>query len=334
MQKENPNRAGRTCHERMLRLIQALIVGFVLNPAAANAEARRRFTLDYQGAASCPTEAQLLAEVQRRAPSAERVRGGQAEVRALLTIGASGERQLGIIDIASTEGSTHREVEADDCAEVVRALALILAMAIDPDAGSSFRASESSAAIEPPRERPRRAAPVTSSREIWWAAGASIGLTGGVAPSPSLGESLLLELGRGHQPGGSAHVRLAGLHAHGSAIAHAGSADFDLLGLRAASCPYRIGVKLTLSGCASFDWGRLQGRGSHTSAAQSSSAAWLAPGGFVDAELRALPWLRLQLELGALFPLARDRFYFGPDETVHRIPSVAGYGGLNVLVGG
>jgi hypothetical protein len=255
-------------------------------------------------------------------------------VRALLTVGANGEHQLGIIDIDSSEGPTHREVQADDCAEVVRALALILAMAIDPDAGASPHAPESAAPIEPTRKAPRRAAPTASSQEVWWAAGASVGVTGGVAPSPALSESVILELGHGHEPGWAAHARLAGVHAHGSATAHAGAADFDLLGLRVASCPYRISVGLVLSGCASFDWGRLQGRGTRTSAAQSSSAKWLAPGGFVDAELRALPWLRLQLELGALFPLARDRFYFGPDETVHRIPSVAGYGGLNVLVGG
>lgn len=334
MQKENPNRTGRTCHERMLRVVQAIIVGFVLNPSAANAEVRRRFTLDYQGVASCPTESQLLDEVQRRAPTAERVLGGPVEVRALLTVGANGEHQRGIIDLESKDGPTHREVEADDCAEVVRALALILAMAIDPDAGSSPRARENTTEVERAREPPRHAGPATSSAEVWWAAGASVGLAGGVAPSPSLSEGLLLEMGRGHEPGWSAHVRLAGVHAHGSATAGAGSADFDLLGLRIASCPYRIGIGLTLSGCASFDWGRLQGRGSHTIAAQSSAAAWLAPGGFIDAELRALPWLRLQLELGALLPLARDRFYFGPDETVHRIPSVAGYGGLNVLVGG
>lgn len=334
MQKENPNRAGRTCHERMLRVIQAIIVGLVLNPAVANAEARRRFTLDYHGAASCPSERELLTEVRRRAPSAEHVQGGQSEVRALLTVGPRGEHQLGIIDIDNSEGSTHREVEADDCAEVVRALALILAMALDPDAGSSPHGVEKVAPIEPTRPSSQRGASTASSREVWWAAGAGGGLIGGVAPSPSLGESLFLELGHGHQPGWSAHGRLAGVHAHGSATARAGTADFDLLGLRIASCPYRIGVGLTLSGCASFDWGRLQGRGSNTSAAQSSAANWLAPGGFVDAELRALPWLRLQLELGALFPLARDRFYFGPDETVHRIPSLAGYGGLNVLVGG
>jgi len=320
-------------HERMLRVIQAIIVGFVLNPAAANAETGRRFTLDYQGAASCPSEGELLAEVRRRAPGAERVLGGQSEVRALLTVAADGEHQLGIIDIDSSDGPTHREIEADDCAEVVRALALILAMAIDPEAGSSPRAHESVAKVEPARPPPRRPMPTTKPLAFWWAAGASVGLTGGVAPSPSLSEGLLLELGRGHELGFSPHARVAGVHAHGSATARAGSADFDLLGLRIASCPYRISVGLVLSGCASFDWGRLQGRGSRTSAAQSSSANWFGPGGFVDAELRALPWLRLQLELGALFPLARDRFYFGPDETVHRIPSVAGYGGLNVLVG-
>jgi len=89
-----------------------------------------------------------------------------------------------------------------------------------------------------------------------------------------------------------------------------------------------------LSGCLSFDWGRLQGSGTHTVTGHSTSARWLGPGALVNAAMHVLPWLRLQLELGALLPLARDRFYFGPNETVHRIPNLAGYGGLNVLVGG
>ena len=247
---------------------------------------------------------------------------------------ADGERQRGIIDIDGPDGSTHREIEAAECIEVVRALALILAMAIDPDAGSSGNALQSPAELEPTRVPPPRPPSSAKSHGLWWAAGASAALTGGVAPRPSLSEGLFLELGRGRNPGLSANVRLAGVHAHGSVTARAGSADFDLLALRVASCPYRVGARVALSGCASFDLGRLQGRGSHTLAAQSRSATWLGPGGFVDAELQVLPGLRLQLELGALLPLARDSFYFGPDETVHRIPTLAGYGGFNVVLGG
>ncbi|MEO7033092.1 MAG: hypothetical protein ABI548_04570 [Polyangiaceae bacterium] len=318
----------------MLRIGQAIVVGFVLSPSTANAQLRRRFTVDYQGSASCPSERELLAEVRRRAPSAEYELGGLHEVHAQIKVETTGARQHGIIDMDGSEGTTHREVEATECAEVVRALALILAMAIDPDAESSAAITEGSAKTESPRTVSVSPASMPRSLAVRWAAGASMGLAGGIAPSPSLSEGLFLELRRGRDTGFSPHVRLAGVHAHGSTTARAGSADFDLLGLRVASCPYQIRVGVVLSGCVSFDWGRLRGTGSHTLAAQSRSADWLGPGGFVDAGLQVLPWMHVQLELGALLPLARDRFYFGPNETVHRIPLLAGCGGLNVLVGG
>lgn len=313
----------------MLLAGHGIALATVLTPAVANAQVRRTFALDYQGIASCPSEAELLAEVQRRAPHAERVATAPEEVNARLRVTALGERYRGTADIETDDGTTHREVEAAECAEVMRALALIVAIALDSDASTSRL--QDSAHVEPPKA----AAPQPAeSLAVWWAAGTGIGLAGGVAPTPALAETVFLELGRGHHPGWSANVRVAGVHAHGSTTARAGAADFDLLALRLSSCPYRLGATIELSGCLSFDWGRLQGSGTNTVAGHATAARWLGPGALVNAALHVLPWLRLQLELGALLPLARDRFYFGPNETVHRVPNLAGYGGLNVLVGG
>lgn len=313
----------------MLRMIQALVVGLALNPSAANAEEPRRFTLDYQAGASCPDQAELLAEIRRRIPNAERALGGSPELHARLKVATSGGRQLGSIDVDGLEGFTHREVEAAECAEVVRALALILAIALDPDSESPTDVTVGP--TKPSQVVPNRIGPALSGPGLRWAAGASVGFSGGVAPGAVLSEALFVELRRGLDPGWSAHVRLEGVHAHGAATADAGTANFDLLALRVASCPYRVGVNLAVSGCASFDWGRLQGSGSHTRAAHSESATWVGPGAFVAAELSVLPRLRLQLELGGLVPLVRDSFYFGPTETVHRIPDLAGFGALNLL---
>lgn len=313
----------------MFPAAQALALAVLFAPAA-NAEVRRQFTLEYQGSVSCPTRAELLAEVQRRAPRAEPVVLGPHQVNARLRVEANGDRQRGIVDIETSEGTTHREVEAAECAEVVRALALIVAIAIEPD----------SSIAEPTRRPENESRPATArasakeSLKTRWAAGAGIGFSGGVAPTPSLTEAVFLELGRGPNQGFSANVHLAGIHAHGSAAARAGSAVFDLLALRVATCPYRLGVRVVLSGCVSFDWGSLHGNGSHTVAARSTAARWLGPGALVNAALPVLPWLHAQLEVGALLPLSRDSFYFAPDETVHRIPTLAGYGGFNLMVGG
>jgi hypothetical protein len=335
VREANPDADGRTCHKRMHRVLPLIVCGVLLCPAGAKADNRRRFAVDYRGPASCPTEGALLAEVRRRAPSAEPVTVGPREVSAQLRVEAIGGRHHGTIDIESRDGLTHREVEAQECAEVLRALALILAIAIDPDAISPAPVPASSGAPDAFGSPPRARLPsVPRSVPLSWAAGGSIGLAGGVAPSPSFTQALFAELRHGRDAGFSAHIRLSGVHAHGAVSARAGSADFDLLALRLASCPYRVGTLVALTGCGSFDFGRLQGRGSHTQAEQTSSALWFGPGAFIDAEFRVLPWFRVQVEAGALLPLARDSFYFGPAETVHRIPVLAGWGGLNLLVGG
>lgn len=335
MRLQNPNTSRRTWLEGMRSASLVSGCAVLLCSSAAKAEAPRRFALEYRGGVACPSEREVLAEVQRRAPNAERVTDGALELRVRLSVQSEGVRQHGVIDIEGREGATHRELEAAECAEVVRALALIVALALDPDAATSVQPPATVAAPKPLAAAESHTESPLASRgsEFWWGAGTGVGWTAGVAPKPALSQTLFVELGQGRSTGFSPNARLGGVHAHGSASAPAGSADFELWALRVASCPYRVVAALAFSGCVSFDWGRLQGRGSHTLAARSSAATWSGPGAFVDAALQALPWMRVQLELGAMMPLARDRFYFGPDETVHHIPSLAGYGGLNLRVG-
>ena len=313
-----------------------VVFGVLCLSAAAWAEPARRLHLDYAGSASCQQESELRREVQRRTSAVADVSQGPSEVTARVSIEAHDGQQRANVDINGPDGASRRELAAPDCAQLTRALALILAIAIDPDARAQDEAASESATRPSLGEiaSPRVTEPTSVRPPLWWAAGLGGGLSGGVAPHPAFQQALSVELGRGRAAGFSAHVKLGFVHAHGSVNARGGTADFDLLALRLASCPFRIGTSVTLATCLTFDWGRLRGDGSHTRAGRSGSAFWYGPGVAGAAALRVGPWLQVQLELGALTPLARDRFYFGPSETVHRIPALAGYGGLNCLVGG
>ena len=312
-----------------------LLFGMLSRSSLASAEPPRRFRLDYHGSVSCQQESELLRAIQRRAPAAARVADGPSDVTARVSIEARDGQQLANVDINGADGVSRRELAAPDCAQLTRALALVLAIGIDSDARPPDEAASHSltqpsfVAIAPRSDTEAASVPPPQ----WWAAGLGLGLSGGVAPHPVFAQALSLELGRGRSAGFAAHVKLSGVHAHGSVSALAGTADFDLLALRLASCPYRIGTRVSLATCLTFDLGRLHGDGSHTLADRTSSAYWYGPGASAAATFGVLPWLRLQLELGALTPLARDRFYFDPSETVHRIPALAGYGGFNCLVG-
>ncbi|MEO6600470.1 MAG: hypothetical protein ABIQ16_11390 [Polyangiaceae bacterium] len=300
------------------------------------AEGPRRFSLEYHGAPSCQQEAELVTEIQRRTPTAVRVRNGAGDVSIQITTEAIGSQQRAQVDVKGPDGPNQRVIEAPECSQVIHAVALILAIAIDPDAAPQKAEPivlEPPAPLSPPAPRRLRERE-TARPPVWWAFGPGVGLVGGVAPHVALAQHLSFELGRGRSSGFVAHLKLSGIHAHGDVSARPGTADFDLLALRLASCPYRVVARVSVSACVSFDFGRLQGRGSQTLAEKSGSARWYGPGAFSAAELSVLDWLQVRLELGALAPLARDRFYFGPSETVHRIPALAGYGGLHLLVGG
>ena len=313
-----------------------VLLGVLCWSAAARAEPSRRFRLVYRGSASCQQEPELLRAIQQRTPAASRVNEGPSDVTARVSIEARDGQQLAHVDLDGPDGVSQRELAAPDCPQLTRALALILAIGIDPDARAEVeRASDSAmrpalrsgaphGVSEPPRVRP----------PLWWAVGLGGGLSGGVLPHPAFEQALSIELGQVRAAAFSAHGRLTFVHAHGAVNALAGTATFDLLALRLASCPYRIGTGVALATCLTFDLGRLRGDGSRTRAERSGSALWYGPGVSTTATLRLQHWLGVQLELGALAPLARDRFYFDPSETVHRIPTLAGYGGISCLVGG
>jgi hypothetical protein len=72
--------------------------------------------------------------------------------------------------------------------------------------------------------------------------------------------------------------------------------------------------------------GALRGTGLEVENAASRGALWLDPGGVVRWELLVGDWLVVVADGGAVVPLVRTRFYFGPSADkgkVYRMP-VAG----------
>ena len=183
-----------------MRAACLFLFGALLSAGPANADEPRRFALDYSAAAPCPTEAELLVEIQMRAPTAQRVAAGAGEVSARVSIASVGKAHWGVIDIEGGDGPTHREIEAPECAEVAHAAALVLALAIDPDAhtapavieprGAPLHASE-------PRAPQRLAEPTAVGARLSWNAGTRLGISGGVAPGLALDQGLFFELRRG-----------------------------------------------------------------------------------------------------------------------------------------
>ncbi len=103
--------------------------------------------LRYEALPGCPSRAEFVRQVDARTLRASWVLDHPSARRFAVVIGGSPEAPSGALTIVSAEGSAKRVVQGDSCQEVVAALALITAVAIDPQV-------ELSAPIPPARSGP------------------------------------------------------------------------------------------------------------------------------------------------------------------------------------
>jgi hypothetical protein len=142
------------------RFVRAVVVMLIVAPGplvglriAPADEAEEPVRLFYQAANGCPDESSFVARIRARSPRARVAWPGEAAREFTITLDdaprASGSVTVKAVD--RTEGG--RRVEARTCAEVADALALVIALAIDPHASTGS---------EPPRMPPQPVSPPPS----------------------------------------------------------------------------------------------------------------------------------------------------------------------------
>lgn len=336
-------------HRAVLRTFRAAAVALALSArtAPAGAAPTRSYSLTLAPNAACPNDALIVARVAAREPGAERVALG-GDVVGTVSMARDGTRIRAVVTVTRADGSVERPVSGSSCEDAADAVAFILALALDAEtattleapAGASGAAQTAGAEVEgalaaavvpaapvvsvaTPPAAPAR--PPASRERLRWGGGVLFGVSGGVAPALALTEGLFFE-GALRARSLTQSFRLTGLHAGQTATTPVGNAELDLFALRLHACPVGFGRAFFVEGCASFDVGRLRGRGYDAVAAKSDSATWYGPGALGRAGAVVGGWIDVGAEVGFVVPLARDRFYFLPDVTAHTIPSVAGYG--------
>jgi hypothetical protein len=324
-----------------------------------HAEPARRFTLSFSAETGCVTEQELVDQVRRYLPHAERASTKPSDIDARVVITPLAEGARAVVDVQRAEGPSHREIDGT-CAEVTRAVALILAMSLDPDqhlteptvlplhaptssanatskpsvdansglnpSSDASRSSHPNPHSTPDTNRTKIANPsARDSTSRWWiGGGASLGLGTGIAPEPSAHAGLFIEFGRQRAGWFAPSFRLSGTRAQNETD----RAYFTFLGARVAGCPLRIGAGAFLEPCVTFEYGNLEAAGHSVARASSASARIFGPGLSLHAGTRVGGALVLALDVGVTVPLVRDRFFFAPDITVHRVPALMGYAGL------
>jgi hypothetical protein len=340
---EHPAHAATPC-------LVSLLVGATLPIAASAAWAQvEPIGLTYTAPAECPGEQQLRSEISARTSRARigAKPGGGRLFRA--SIEPRGGELVGTLRIDEPSGSgTPRQVRAAQCADVTSALALMIAVAIDPRASTvpasalprtpaapAQTSAALAASVSPsgswtlaaprPPEAPAPA-PRAEAASWTWAAGASALVLGGIAPDLGVGGVAFAEAG--HEVAGRPGLAVRA----GAAYADSGltggesrEATMRWIAARLALCPAPIQVSppFSLGACLDADLGGLRAEGRGVAHPRADMRPFAALGLSARAQVRPSRTWFVELGGGVWSPLTRNTFVFEePRRVVYEMPRV------------
>lgn len=310
--------------------------------------------IDYVAPPDCPDSTEFMRSLRERTTRFREAGPNEPVRQFLVSITADGPSFVGRFEIRGPDGSVAaREVDASDCAEVSGAVALMVALAIDPSALTMSPKSEVPSSVEgeptPAVEsRPRRESPapvavvvrpprsVHDGLEAWgWSLGSIGHMAFLLSPSFGYGGALFVdtEAPESSALGPAARV---GILLNQSDVNSSTGADARFLWTLAVveGCPVRIAVILprsTLHPCLALRVGMLRGEARDISQPKAARSAWLDAGPVLRLRVAVTPALYLEAESAFVFPLHRTTFEIldtGSAATVYSVPS------LGVLAGG
>jgi hypothetical protein len=305
--------------------------------------------LEYVAADGCPDRASFEARVQAHTTRARFVDDGQGRTFELrLGAGQSPGGQMTVRRAGAGEGT--RQVHASTCSEAADALALMVALAIDPSAvlvpppatsasspapmpAAPWESAYSVAgpppaapAVVPPAapDRGETAPPSQAPPARSLSLGADLVIAQGVAPTALVGASPFVGWRSVTRSAIAPSIRAAFLRASSSEVdVTGGSATFVWTVGSVDGCilSWPRGSARVLA-CARVEGGTLQGTGAKIPGAHSNTRTWLAAGPLARGEWDVLAPLFLEADVAALVHITADRFYFVPDTTVYEVPLV------------
>jgi hypothetical protein len=312
--------------------------------------------LEYTASAGCPDREAFERQISARTSRARFEDGAQARRLFRVHVDA-GPPATGSVTVEQDRAAGRsRGVSGDTCADVANALALVVALAVDPRAlegggaaapvpapvpesvpapvPESAPAPESAPVPAPesaPAPEPEPAPESSPSRPF--SLGADLALATNTTPIPLIGPAPFFAW---QSPGSTIAARV------GVSVVRATTGIVDMTG-GSGSFVWTVGH---VDGCAAFlphgparlfacarvEAGDLDAEGVSVAAPQKQSRAWFAAGPLFRTEWSVARPLFLDLELAAMFRPVAFRFYFLPDTTAYRMPMLGLYasGGVGV----
>jgi hypothetical protein len=304
--------------------------------------------LTYHADEGCPTEDQFVDGVRTHTYRTRRAAGDEEARTFAVDVRVDGSKSAGVLRITGLGGEvTTRRVTGDSCEEVVSALTLITALAIDPQAllepGAPAPAPAAPAAQPPgavvaqlqaapaqdrvahpavpetrPVEAPLPRPPPPVERLLRWSMGFDGQALGGFLPDWGAGGGPFVEAartGRGvFVPSFRASVLTAAL---GASFPGGVGAHVTWFLARLEVCPVRIPLDpLLVAFCAGADGGMLRSEGSGLPYPGTETRPWLTPLAFGRVAWALPEGLWFEASAGIGVPLQRYRFYYQRGDAV------------------
>jgi len=311
-----------------------------VEPAPATAH------IEVQALPECTTREELLARITARSHRIQFTEEGNAGPTLRASVAATPRHgAIGELVIVQPDGrSSSRRVTAPSCAEATDALALIIALMLDPSA-TTTPSPPPPVVVTPPPPSPRPSQPTTQVApppspqppppRVASVRRFGVGAAGEVlfGPSPDLmpGIALSGQAALDRDALWSPALILAWVHASDSGLTETGgTAGFTLDAGSLDACALRVQkTPVEVRACANALVGRLAASGSQTYSPSSAARPYAAVGGAVL--VSGGPWHLLELSgrFAAGASLIRDSFEFLPN-IFHHTPAMTLSGSLGV----
>jgi hypothetical protein len=295
--------------------------------------------LDVRDGGECVSRADLVARVAARSSRIQFVDNTDISAQVAVTSARPGNVAAELVLVADGAEPTPRRVVARSCAEAADAIALIIAVTLDPTLKTNGGALDAAKPPDqppppPPPQPPKIETPATpaaspSSRPFAaYLAGQTIfGPAPNVMPSVAIFAMAALDREGLWSPA----LFVGATHAWRTSLAEpGGSASFTLDAASVDACPLRLAWHLlAVRPCAAALVGRLASSGADTGAAASTARPFASAGAAVSAGVGIGGRLELSLRLGVGLTLIRDSYEFG-SATFHRADSVTTSASLGI----
>jgi hypothetical protein len=296
--------------------------------------------LDYSAPEACSSPRAFWTALTERTQRVEPAPPERAEILLRVTVRPSARGVVGRLQIVQRGFATEpRYVEADECTQVLEALALTAALGIDPNAMT-----------EPPRDTPLVEGPPSppiydppdtdfpSLPSVPWVWN-SVGEVSALAAQPvdlrmswglNLGLAFNAERPRAWEPS----FRLGLAYLDGSPWSSSDAAHFRLVSSALQLCLLRAASEpITFRPCIASQLGVLMAKGQNLSDPAGTQSFWATFGPALELEYDSGAGFGLQLELAAHFPLSPQIYRIGAPQTevVARTSAVAPWIGLGFI---